>query len=94
VRITNALEQPVSGFRPGAPTVEFYDHLEPEVASVVAAALEVLGKSDEGHHVAPTNARHPGDNFFTSLATLRSVVPRVPDSAKYGMDYMPRLKSR
>ncbi len=35
------------GFQVGAP-VEFYDHLEPEVAAAVAAALEVLCKLTKG----------------------------------------------
>lgn len=43
----DALRQPVAGFRLGRPP-EFYDHLEPEVASAVAAAIEVLSKLTAG----------------------------------------------
>ena len=36
-----AMKQPVAGFRLGIPP-EFYDHLDPDVAKAVAAAIEVL----------------------------------------------------
>ncbi len=42
-----AMKQPVSGFRLGAPA-EFFDHLEPEVASAVQEAMGVLGKLTKG----------------------------------------------
>lgn len=42
-----ALKQPVSGFRLGRPP-EFYDHLDPEIASAVSTATEVLSKLTAG----------------------------------------------
>ena len=51
------MKQPVSSFRLGAP-VEFYDHLEPEVAEIVNAAIAVLTHLTQG---------------VTSRATLPSI---------------------
>jgi len=85
-----ALEQPVSGLRLGAP-VEFYDHLEPEVAAAVAAALEVLGKLTKGIcSRAPMPEIPQGQNFFASLGDTASY--HEPLIKLSGMAYMPPTK--
>jgi aspartyl-tRNA(Asn)/glutamyl-tRNA(Gln) amidotransferase subunit A len=85
-----ALEQPVSGFRLGAP-VEFYDHLEPEVAAAVAAAMEVLGKLTKGIcSRAPMPDIPQGQNFFASLGDTASY--HEPLIKLSGMAYMPPTK--
>ena len=85
-----ALEQPVSGFRLGAP-VEFYDHLEPEVAAAVAAALEVLCKLTKGvGSRAPMPDIPQGDNFFAALGDTASY--HEPLIKLSGMVYMPPTK--
>jgi aspartyl-tRNA(Asn)/glutamyl-tRNA(Gln) amidotransferase subunit A len=85
-----ALEQPVSGFRLGAP-VEFYDHLEPEVAAAVAAALEVLSKLTKGIcSRAPMPDIPQGENFFTALGDTASY--HEPLIKLSGMAYMPPTK--
>jgi aspartyl-tRNA(Asn)/glutamyl-tRNA(Gln) amidotransferase subunit A len=81
------MKQPVSGFRLGAP-VEFYDHLEPEVAQAVGAAIAVLTRLTQGvtsHATLP--AIPEGENFFNALGdTAAYHEPLIKES---GMDYMP-----
>lgn len=85
-----ALEQPASGFRLGAP-VEFYDHLEPEVAAAVAAALEVLSKLTKGIcSRAPMPDIPQGENFFAALGDTASY--HEPLIKLSGMVYMPPTK--
>ena len=81
------MKQPVSGFRLGAP-VEYYDHLEPEVAEGVSAACEVLTKLTQGITSRATLPNMPqGDNFFTGLGdTAAYHEPLIKQS---GMAYMP-----
>jgi len=81
------MKQEVSSFRLGAP-VEFYDHLEPEVAEVVAAATVVLTKLTQGVVSRATLPDMPqGENFFTGLGDTASYhLPLIKES---GMDYMP-----
>ncbi len=82
-----SMKQPVSGFRLGAP-VEFYDHLEPEVAEVVGTACEVLASLTQGITSRATLPDMPqGDNFFTGLGdTAAYHEPLIKSS---GMAYMP-----
>jgi len=82
-----AMHQPVSGFRLGAP-VEFYDHLEPEVAEIVAAATEVLTKLTKGvvSH-APLPDIPEGENFFLGLGDTQAY--HEPLIKEAGMNYMP-----
>src|SRR5271170_431960 len=67
-----AMKQPVSGFRLGMPP-EFYDHLEPEVASAVSTAIDVLSKLTAG-----VTSRKPlpdmpsGWGFFEGLGDTSS----------------------
>jgi aspartyl-tRNA(Asn)/glutamyl-tRNA(Gln) amidotransferase subunit A len=81
------MKQPVSGFRLGAP-VEYYDHLEPEVAEAVDAACDVLAKLTRGITSRATMPDMPtGDNFFTGLGdTAAYHEPLIKNS---GMAYMP-----
>jgi aspartyl-tRNA(Asn)/glutamyl-tRNA(Gln) amidotransferase subunit A len=81
------MKQPVSSFRLGAP-VEFYDHLEPEVAEIVAAAVLVLGKLTQGvTSRAPLPEIPLGENFFNALGdTAAYHAPLIKQS---GMEYMP-----
>ena len=81
------MKQPVSGFRLGAP-VEYYDHLEPEVAEAVTAAWDVLAKLTRGITSRATLPDMPqGDNFFTGLGdTAAYHEPLIKAS---GMAYMP-----
>jgi len=81
------MKQPVSGFRLGAP-VEFYDHLEPEVAEGVSAACGVLTKLTQGITSRATLPDIPeGENFFTGLGdTAAYHEPLIKQS---GMAYMP-----
>lgn len=81
------MKQPVSGFRLGAP-VEYFDHLEPEVAEIVAAALLILGKLTRGvtSH-APLPAIPEGENFFNALGDTASY--HEPLIKQSGMNYMP-----
>lgn len=82
-----AMRQPVSAFKLGAP-VEFYDHLEPEVAEIVQAALLVLGKLTQGitSH-APLLQIPLGETFFNALGDTAAY--HAPLIQKSGMDYMP-----
>ncbi len=81
------MKQPVSGFRLGAP-VEYYDHLEPEVAEAVSAACDVLTRLTRGITSRATLPDLPlGDNFFSGLGdTAAYHQPLIKDS---GMYYMP-----
>jgi aspartyl-tRNA(Asn)/glutamyl-tRNA(Gln) amidotransferase subunit A len=85
-----ALEQPVSSFCLGAP-VEFYDHLEPDVETAVAAALEVLNKLTKGvTSRAPLPDIPQGESFFTALGDTASY--HEPLIKLSGMAYMPPTK--
>lgn len=67
-----AMKQPVSGFKLGAPP-EFYDHLEPEVASAVSTALGVLSKLTAGITSHATLPEIPsGWGFFQGLGDTAS----------------------
>jgi aspartyl-tRNA(Asn)/glutamyl-tRNA(Gln) amidotransferase subunit A len=82
-----ALKQPVSGFRLGKPP-EFYDHLEPEVASAVAAAIEVLSKLTAGvtsHKPMPEIPA--GWGFFQGLGDTASYHEQLVKNSL--MAYMP-----
>ena len=81
------MKQPVSAFRLGAP-VEFYDHLEPEVAQIVAAATTVLTRLTQGVTSRATLPEIPeGENFFNALGdTAAYHEPLIKQS---GLDYMP-----
>ena len=81
------MKQPVAGLRLGAP-VEFYDHLEPEVAEMVAAAVGVLGTLTRGVvSRAPMLDIPLGENFFNALGdTAAYHEPLIKQS---GMEYMP-----
>jgi aspartyl-tRNA(Asn)/glutamyl-tRNA(Gln) amidotransferase subunit A len=81
------MKQPVSSFRLGAP-VEFYDHLEPEVAEIVAAAILVLSKLTQGVTSRATMPDIPeGENFFNALGdTAAYHEPLIKQS---GLNYMP-----
>jgi aspartyl-tRNA(Asn)/glutamyl-tRNA(Gln) amidotransferase subunit A len=82
-----AMKQPVSGLKLGVPP-EFYDHLEPEVASAVGAAIEVLSKLTAGvtsHRPMPELPS--GWGFFQGLGDSASYHQElVKDSL---MAYMP-----
>jgi aspartyl-tRNA(Asn)/glutamyl-tRNA(Gln) amidotransferase subunit A len=81
------MKQPVSGFKLGAP-VEFYDHLEPEVAEVVAAATEVLAKLTKGvtsHATLPDIPQ--GESFFLGLGDTQAY--HEPLIKQSGLNYMP-----
>jgi aspartyl-tRNA(Asn)/glutamyl-tRNA(Gln) amidotransferase subunit A len=84
---SKSMKQPVSGFRLGAP-VEFYDHLEPEVAEGVSAACDVLTKLTKGITSRATLPNMPqGENFFTGLGdTAAYHEPLIKES---GLAYMP-----
>ena len=81
------MKQPVSAFRLGAP-VEFYDHLEPEVAEVVAAAMVVLTKLTAGVvSRSPLPDLPLGENFFNALGDTAAY--HQPLIERSGMEYMP-----
>ncbi len=84
---TKSMKQTVSGFRLGAP-VEFYDHLEPDVADAVSVACGVLTKLTRGIVSRATLPDMPqGENFFTGLGdTAAYHEPLIKQS---GMTYMP-----
>ncbi len=84
---TKSMKQPVSGFRLGAP-VEYYDHLEPEVAEAVRVACGVLTKLTQGIVSRATLPDMPqGENFFTGLGDTASY--HEPLIKQSGMAYMP-----
>ncbi len=82
-----AMKQPVSGFRLGAPA-EFYDHMEPEVASTIAAAIEVLSKLTAGitSH-APMPEIPAGEGFFEQMGDTASYHEKLLKGS--AMAYMP-----
>jgi aspartyl-tRNA(Asn)/glutamyl-tRNA(Gln) amidotransferase subunit A len=82
-----AMKQPVSAFKLGVPP-EFYDHLEPEVASALGAAIEVLSKLTAGVTSHRTMPELPsGWGFFQGLGDSASYHQElVKDSL---MAYMP-----
>jgi len=81
------MKQPVSSFKLGAP-VEFYDHLEPEVAEIVAAAMVVLGKLTQGVTSHATLLDIPeGESFFNSLGDTAAY--HEPLIKQAGLNYMP-----
>ena len=84
------MRQPIASFKLGAP-VEYYDHLEPEVAEAIAAAQVVLAKLTVGitSH-APLPPMPVGDNFFTGLGDTASY--HEPLIKNNGMTYMPPTK--
>jgi aspartyl-tRNA(Asn)/glutamyl-tRNA(Gln) amidotransferase subunit A len=81
------MKQPVSGFKLGAPA-EFYDHMEPEVAAAISAALEVLGKLTAGvtSH-KPMPAIPSGWGFFQGLGDAASYHQELIKNSL--MAYMP-----
>jgi len=85
------MKQPVSGFRLAAPA-EFYDHLEPEVASTVSAACEVLTKLTKGIVSRATLPALPGGMFFSSLGDTAAYHQALIKAS--GMDYMPPTRMR
>jgi len=78
-----ALRQPVSGFRLGAPQ-SFYDHVEPEIQEVVAAALVQLSQLTAGvtSHAPLWDGDAGGANGDAAFYHHDLV-------EKYGMEYMP-----
>ena len=82
-----SMKQPVAGFRLGAP-VEFYDHLEPEVAEGVSAACDVLTRLTKGITSRATLPNMPrGESFFNGLGdTAAYHEPLIKES---GLTYMP-----
>ena len=82
-----AMKQPVSSFRLGAPA-EFYDHLEPEVASAVSEALDVVCKLTAGiKSHAPMPAIPAGWSFFQGLGDTASYHQELVKNSL--MAYMP-----
>src|SRR5580658_6925972 len=82
-----AMKQPVSSFKLGAPP-EFYDHMEPEVAAAISAALEVLGKLTAGvtsHRPMPELPS--GWGFFQGLGDAASYHQELIKNSL--MAYMP-----
>ena len=81
------MKQPVSSFKLSAP-VEFYDHLETEVAEIVGGAIAVLTRLTQGVTSRATLPAIPeGENFFNALGdTAAYHEPLIKQS---GMDYMP-----
>ena len=88
---SKSMKQPVSGFKLGAP-VEFYDHLEPEVASAVSAATEVLTKLTQGVVSKSTLPALPQGTFFTGLGDTAAYHQALIKAS--GPDYMPPTRTR
>jgi aspartyl-tRNA(Asn)/glutamyl-tRNA(Gln) amidotransferase subunit A len=85
-----AMKQPVSGFRLGAPP-EFFDHLEPEVASAVKDAMAVLSKMTAGvtsHAPLPDIPRT--DMFYNGLGDTAAYHEDLMKDG--GTGYMPPTK--
>jgi len=61
-----AMRQPVKGFKIGLP-VGYFDHVDPEVAAAVAAAIEVLNSLTAGSHemALPAAVRSPAGGAET-----------------------------
>ena len=85
------MKQPVSGFKLGAP-VEFYDHLEPEVASAVSAATEVLTKLTKGVTSRATLPALQQGTFFSGLGDTAAYHQALIKAS--GADYMPPTRAR
>jgi aspartyl-tRNA(Asn)/glutamyl-tRNA(Gln) amidotransferase subunit A len=67
-----AMKESVSGLRLGVPA-EFFDHLEPEVSSAVAVAIDVLSKLTSGiKSRAPMPTIPAGWSFFQGLGDTAS----------------------
>jgi aspartyl-tRNA(Asn)/glutamyl-tRNA(Gln) amidotransferase subunit A len=82
-----SMKQPVSGFRIGAPA-EFFDHLEPEVASAVSDALDVICKLTAGIKTHATMPAIPaGWSFFQGLGDTASYHQELVKNSL--MAYMP-----
>jgi len=86
-----SMKQPVSNLKLGAP-VEFYDHLEPEVASAVSSATEVLAKLTQGVTSRATLPALPQGNFFTGLGDTAAYHQALIKAS--GPDYMPPTRAR
>ena len=85
------MQQPVSTFKLAAPA-EFYDHLEPEVASTVSVACDVLTKLTKGIVSRATLPTLPGGTFFSSLGDTAAYHQALIKAS--GMDYMPPTRTR
>jgi len=83
-----AMKQPVSGFRLGAPQ-SFYDHMEPDIETVMNAALAVLTKLTAGvtSH-APLWEGTPGGGTGDAEFYHHDLIE------KYGLNYMPPTRPR
>jgi len=88
---TKSIKQPVSGFRLGLPQ-EFFDHLEPEVANTVAAAVEVLTKLTKGVTSQASLPALPGGTFFSGLGDTAAY--HQPLIKENGPLYMPPTAAR
>jgi aspartyl-tRNA(Asn)/glutamyl-tRNA(Gln) amidotransferase subunit A len=86
-----SMKQPVSGFKLGAP-VEFYDHLDPEVASAVITAKEILTKLTKGITSHATLPALTQGNFFTGLGDTAAYHQALIKAS--GPDYMPPTRAR
>jgi len=85
------MQQPVSGFKLGTP-VEFYDHLEPEVATAVSAATEVLAKLTQGVTSRATLPQLPQGSFFSTLGDTAAYHQALIKAS--GPVYMPPTQVR
>lgn len=84
---SKSMRQPVSGFRLGAP-IEFYDHLDPEIAAAVSTACDVLTKLTKGVTSHATLPDLPlGESFFAGLGDTASYHEALIKES--GMTYMP-----
>jgi aspartyl-tRNA(Asn)/glutamyl-tRNA(Gln) amidotransferase subunit A len=82
-----SMKQPVSSFRVGAPA-EFFDHLEPEVSTVISEALDVICKLTAGiKSRAPMPAIPAGWSFFQGLGDTASYHQELVKNSL--MAYMP-----
>ena len=82
-----AMKQPVSSFRIGAPA-EYFDHLEPEVASAVSEAMDVVCKLTAGIKSHATMPAIPaGWAFFQGLGDTASYHQELVKNSL--MAYMP-----
>jgi aspartyl-tRNA(Asn)/glutamyl-tRNA(Gln) amidotransferase subunit A len=87
-----AMKQPVSSFRLGAPA-EFYDHMEPEVASAVSAACDVLTKLTAGiTSKAPMPQIPAGWEFFSGIGDAASYHEQLIKGS--AMAYMPPTRKQ
>ena len=85
------MKQPVSGFKLGTP-VEFYDHLDPEVASAVSTATEVLTKLTKGVTSRATLPTLTQGTFFSGLGDTAAYHQALIKAS--GPDYMPPTRAR